>query len=280
MFQGRFFISLLEQLDEKGEIGMKKILTSLIVLLVLVGCGSGDVELSTVEKIQEKGELVLLTEATFPPFEYASNEAGSVDGIAGVDIEFGKALAEKLGVTLKVVDMDFDSLTLALQGGKGDLIAAGMTANPDRAKIVDFSQTYFDNGLYIIVPEGSDIKSSADLVGKKVAVQQGTTGNDFVDKIEGAQALTFGGMVEAGMAVSNGNADASVMDILTAEIIVYNNPGLLLLSDSVESEETAIAVQKGNESLMNVINELLDELQANDQLQVWFDNHFEALLNE
>ena len=104
--------------------------------------------------------------------------------------------------------------------------------------------------------------------------------NDFVDKIEGAEAFTFGGMVEAGMAVSNGNADASVMDILTAEIIVYNNPGLLLLSDSVESEETAIAVQKGNESLMNVINELLDELQANDQLQVWFDNHFEALLNE
>lgn len=257
---------------------MKKILTIVLVLLVLVGCNK--TEISTVDKIKEKGELVLLTEATFPPFEYGSNAPGSVDGIAGVDIEFGKALAEKLGVTLKVVDMDFDSLTVALQAGKGDLIAAGMTATPDRAEIVDFSNIYFDNGLFIIVPEGSDIKSAADLSGKKVAVQQGTTGNDFADKIDGAEVLTFGGMVEAGIAVVNGNADASVMDVLTAQIIVFNNPGLVLLDNAVESEETAIAVQKGNDSLMAVVNELLDELQTSGQLQNWFDEHFEALLDE
>src|SRR5690554_2836043 len=263
---------------KKENIGMKKILTFVLVLLVLVGCNK--TEISTVDKIKEKGELVLLTEATFPPFEYGSNAPGSVDGIAGVDIEFGKALAEKLGVTLKVVDMDFDSLTVALQAGKGDLIAAGMTATPEHAEIVDFSNIYFDNGLFIIVPEGSDIKSAADLSGKKVAVQQGTTGNDFADKIDGAEVLTFGGMLEAGIAVVNGNADASVMDVLTAQIIVHNNPSLVLLDNAVESEETAIAVQKGNDSLMAVVNELLDELQTSGQLQTWFDEHFEALLDE
>lgn len=259
---------------------MKKILTVLLVLLVLVGCGNKEDNISTVDKIKAKGELVLLTEATFPPFEYASNDPSSVDGVAGVDIEFGKALAEKLGVTLKVMDMDFDTLTIALQQGKGDIIIAGMTNTPERAEVVDFSNSYYDNGLFIVVPEGSDIKSSADLVGKKVAVQQGTTGNDFIDKIDGVNALTFGGMVEAGMAVVNGNADATVMDVLTAQIIVHNNPGLVLLGDAVESEKTAVAVQKGNESLLAMVNDLLQELQAEGKMEAWFDLHFQALLDD
>lgn len=260
---------------------MKKFLTvfaMLILAITLTGCSK--TEISTVDKIKEKGTLVLLTEATFPPFEYASTESGSVDGINGVDIEFGKALAEKLGVTLEVVDMDFNSLTLALASGKGDIIAAGMTATDERAEVVDFSNIYFDNGLFIIVPADSDINSVEDLAGKKISVQQGTTANDFVDKLENVEALTFKGMVEAGIAVKNGNADASVMDILTAQIIVANNPDLKLLENSVVSEETAIAVQKGNDSLLTMINELLAELQSSGQLQTWFDTHFEALMNE
>lgn len=257
---------------------MKKFMMILIVLLVLVGCGKQEV--NTVEAIQKRGELILLTEATFPPFEYASNDPSSVDGVNGVDIEFGKALADKLGVTLKVVDMDFDSLTVALQAGKGDIVAAGMTVNPERSNVVDFSNVYFDNGLYIIVNSDSEIESVEDLTNKKIAVQQGTTGNDFVDKLEDVEVLSFKGMVEAGLAVLNGNADASVMDVLTAQILVHNNPGLKLLENSVVSEETAIAVQKGNESLLNEVNLLLSELEESGQLQTWFDDHFDALLDQ
>lgn len=260
---------------------MKKILTfgiTLMVLIGLTGCKSKDV--SSVDAIKEKGELVLLTESGFPPFEYADNSDDAVDGVNGVDIQFGKALADKLGVTLKVVDMDFDSLTVALAANKGDIIAAGMTNNPERAEVVDFSQTYFDNGLFILVPQDSDISSVDDLVGKKVAVQQGTTGNDFADKIDGVEVLQFKGMVEAGIAVDNGNADASVMDILTAQILAYNNPSLKILDNAVESEETAIAVAKDNDSLLKEVNDLLDELQSDGTLQKWFDSHFDSLLED
>lgn len=262
---------------------MKKILTSMIAIMLifsLTGCGgNANKDVNSVDKIKEKGELVLLTEATFPPFEYASTEEGSVDGIAGVDIEFGKALADKLGVKLKVMDLNFDTLTVALQSDKGDIIAAGMTENPDRAKVVDFSKTYFDNGLFIIVKKDSDIKTKDDLEGKKIAVQQGTTGNDYSDKVKDANVLTFKGMVEAGLAVKNGNADASVMDVLTAKIIVNKNPELMILDTPVESEKTAIAVQKGNESLLKVVNELLDELQAEGKLEQWFDDHYNSLVD-
>ncbi len=260
---------------------MKKILTigiTLMVMIALTGCKSKDV--SSVDAIKKKGELVLLTESGFPPFEYADNSSDAVDGVNGVDIEFGKALADKLGVKLKVIDMDFDSLTVALAANKGDLIAAGMTNTPERAEVVDFSQTYFDNGLFILLPKGSDIKSVDDLQGKKISVQQGTTGNIFADKIEGAEVLEFKGMVEAGLALTNGNADASIMDVLTAQILVHNNDKLMLLDNAVESEETALAVAKGNESLLKEVNELLTELQADGMIQTWFDEHFDALLED
>ncbi len=261
---------------------MKKILTFGLLLVVMFGltaCQSKGKNVSSVEAIKEKGELVLLTESGFPPFEYADNSKDAVDGVNGVDIEFGKALAEKLGVTLKVVDMDFDSLTLALDTNKGDIIAAGMTNTPERAEVVSFSKTYFDNGLFILLPKGSDIKSIDDLKGKKVAVQQGTTGDIFAQKIDGAEVLQFKGMVEAGMAVENQKADASVMDILTAEILVSNSSKLEILKNSVESEETAIAVAKGNDELLDIINELLTELQSDGTLEKWFDEHFKSLLD-
>ena len=220
----------------------------------------------------------MLTEATFPPFEYASTTADSVDGIGGVDDEFAKMLAKQLGVELEVQDMEFDSLTLALQAGKGDLIAAGMTATPTRAKVIDFSKTYFDNGLFVVVKKDSPIKTKDDLIGKKIAVQQGTTGNEYADKVEKATPMLFKGMVEAGLAVKNGNSDASVMDVLTAKIIVANNPDLKILDQPVESEETAIAVQKGNSTLLKEVDDLLAKIQADGTLQKWFDQHFASLI--
>ena len=79
---------------------MKKFsLLLVVVMLVLVGCNKGD-NFNSVDKIKENGEIVLLTESGFPPFEYAFSGEGSVDNIAGVDIDFAKALADKLGVTL------------------------------------------------------------------------------------------------------------------------------------------------------------------------------------
>ncbi len=262
---------------------MKKILTLgllLIMMFSLTACKSDGDDVSSIEAIKAKGELVLLTESGFPPFEYADEGAGSVDGVNGVDIEFGKLLAEKLGVTLKVVDMNFDSLTLALSENKGDLIAAGMTNNPERAEVVDFSSSYYDNGLFVLVAKDSKIQSLDDLKGKKVSVQQGTTGDIAAQKVEGAEVLQFKSMIEAGEAVNSYKSDASIMDILTAQILVATKDNLKILDFPVESEKTALAVAKGNSGLLELVNEVIQEVKDSGQLQKWFDVHYEALINE
>lgn len=257
---------------------MKKLIILFVALLTLTACGSSKSQFNTVDMIKEKGELVLLTESGFPPFEYASQDEDAVDGVAGVDIDFGKALADKLGVTLKVVDMDFDGLTIALNSNKGDLIAAGLTINPDRQKVVDFTEPYYANELYMIVQKGSSIKTKEDLVDIKVAVQQGTTGNNYANTLD-VEVLEFKGMVEAAMAVNAGNAEAAIVDILTAMVIVRNTPELDMIETSLSNEELAYAVAKGNDSLLKVMNEVLEELKAED-LDKIFDYHFEKVAGE
>ena len=122
---------------------------------------------SVVEEIQEKGVLTMMTATGFPPFEYLGEDGKP----AGVDIDLAQLVADELGVELEVLDMDFNLLIESLKSGKGQLIAAGMTATPERAEQIDFSITYTLNGLILLVPKGSDIKTADDLAGKNIAVQ-------------------------------------------------------------------------------------------------------------
>lgn len=259
---------------------MKKYLSILAVVLAvfsLTACKSSNAPKSAIEAIKERGKLVLLTEATFPPFEYGDSSEGSVDGVNGVDIEFGKMLAAKLGVELEVINLDFNTLIDALNAGKGDLIAAGMGIKPEREEVVDFSIPYYDNALYIIVPASSDITSVDGLKGKTISVQQGTTGDDYAATIENTKLLQFKGMVEAGISVSTGKADASIMDLLPATVITKNQPSLKLIDQPLSSEKTALAVPKGSD-LLELLNEMVTEVQNSGQLQKWFDSHFEAVV--
>ena len=146
-----------------------------LIALCLVGCGSNK---GTIEKIKENGKFTVLTEAGFAPFEYIDKDGE----IAGVDVEISQRIADKLGVELEMVSMDFDGLIQALQAGKGDMVAAGLTADEERAKSVDFSINYIDTGLYIIVKgEGSKVASKEDIAeGVTVGVQKGTTSDLFV----------------------------------------------------------------------------------------------------
>jgi polar amino acid transport system substrate-binding protein len=122
---------------------------------------------TTIEDIQKAGKLVLLTSSGFPPFEYVEGTE-----VVGVDIEMAQLIADRLGVDLEVVDMDFNLLIEALKSGKGDLIAAGMTATDERAEEIDFSIVYIEMGLKVIVPIDSTLSSFDQLDGKKIAYRQ------------------------------------------------------------------------------------------------------------
>ena len=116
---------------------MKKflgIVTSILMVMMLAACGSN------------KNELVMATNAEFPPYEYHEGDA-----IVGIDVEICKAIAEEMGKTLVIEDMQFDSVITSVQTGKADLGAAGLTVTEDRLKNIDFTDPYTTATQVIIV---------------------------------------------------------------------------------------------------------------------------------
>ena len=158
---------------------MKKLIAAALVgtmVLTMAGCGSKTAETTGSEASSDAagGTLVMATNAEFPPYEYYEGE-----NVVGIDADIAAAVADKLGMELKIEDMAFDSIIPAVQSGKADIGAAGMTVTEDRATQVDFSDSYYTGVQVIIVTDDSDITEPDDLKGKKIGVQQGTTGDIY-----------------------------------------------------------------------------------------------------
>lgn len=238
---------------------------------------------SDVARIKEAGELVMLTNCGFPPFEY-------IDGTepAGVDVDICKAIADKLGVELKVVDMDFDGVINALVAGKGDIIGAGMTITPEREESVDFSEVYFTSAQYMILPADSTLATLEDLKGKNIGVQTGTTGDLFIDgeikdgalKDSGATLKQYKTALEAALDLNNGRLDCVVVDQFPAQTIASQNGDALKVSENAinDSESYALAMNKGSD-LVAVANEVLTEMIENGTIEELVITHNEKTAN-
>lgn len=267
--------------------------------MLLSGCGGGGTDSSmdanannasnadnasqtsdtpTVDAIKEKGEIIMLTNAQFPPFEYQGDDGT----IMGVDPDIAQAVADKIGVELKIVDMDFDGIIDALQAGKGDFAAAGMTVTDERKKQVDFTDEYVTSAQMVVIPKGSDLTADDEaLSGKNIAVQEGTTGDWYADgdtentgsTIKDANVLRFKSGVEAGMMLAQGKADAMILDQKPAEAIVAaQSDKLELLPTKLTDEQYAFAVQKGQDDLVELINSVLKDY-ANGQVDELINQH-------
>lgn len=217
----------------------------------------GDAEASAVVTKTE-GVITFGTNAEFPPFEFVTS-AGVIDQYDGIDMAIAKQIAEENGMTAAVENMEFDSLLVALQNGQIDAVIAGMTVTEERLEAVDFSTPYYTATQVMIVKEDSDIAAAADMADKKICVVQGYTGEVCV-KDMGYPYEAFKKGTEAVMELTNGKCDVVVIDSATAQKYVNDNEGLKIVEDSAafESEEYAIAVQKGNTALLDIINKAID----------------------
>ena len=217
------------------------------------------------------GTLVMGTNAEFPPYEYYEGQE-----IVGIDAEMAAAVAEKLGMELKIEDMAFDSLIPALSSGKVDIVAAGMTVTEDRLASVNFSDTYATGIQAIIVTEDSDIASADDLVGKTIGVQQGTTGDLYATDVEGATIERYAKGMEAVQSLSQGKIDAVIIDNEPANVFVSEVEGLKILDEAFATEDYAVAVAKDNEELLEQVNTALAELKEDGTLQAIVDKYITA----
>lgn len=219
------------------------------------------------------GVLTMSTNAAFPPYEMTADD-GSFEGI---DIEVAQAIADKLGLTLQVDDMDFDAALLAVQNGKSDMVMAGVTVTEERQKVMDFTDSYATGIQSIIVPEDSDIASIDDLAGKTIGTQRGTTGYLYcVDEFGDDAVIAYDNGLTAVQALNNGQVDCVVIDNAPAQEFVAANQGLKILETPYAEENYAIGVAKGNTALLDAINGALAELQADGTLQSIVDKYITA----
>lgn len=239
----------------------------------------------SLQRVIDAGKLVMLTNATFPPYEYLQNTADNaviVNGFTGVDIELAYMIAEEIGVELEIVDMNFDLLIDSLNNGAGDIVAAGMSITEERQKNVDFSTPYVDTYLSVLLPADSELTVD-DLDGLVFSVQENTTSDLLISDPEGwglsftpGTIMRFKNAVEAGNAVAQGNTDVAVIDMLTAQNIVNSSNGQLkLLDETVGHEQYAMALAKGSNSLMEVVNQVLSEAYANGTVDELIEKHME-----
>ena len=202
--------------------------------------------------------LKMGTNAAFPPYEYKEGEA-----FVGIDVEIAQAIADKLGATLEIVDMEFDSIITSVNQGEVDFGMAGMTVTDERLLEVDFTYSYATGVQSIIVLDGSDIKTPDDLAGKKIGVQLGTTGDIYATDDYGADYVTqYGKGADAVIALKGGDVDAVIIDNEPAKAFVAENEGLTILDTDYAVEDYAIAVKKGNTELLDDINDALKALIA------------------
>ena len=236
---------------------MKKRIISVALMAVLamglmVGCGSN--------KAEEDNTLVMATNATFPPYEYMEG-----DQYQGIDIEIAQAIAEELGMTLEIQDVEFGSIVGGVQSGKFDIGMAGLTVTDERKQSVNFSNTYATAKQVVIVTEGSSIASVDDLSEKtRIGVQQDTTGDIYTTDDYGEDAITrYNRGADAVQALVAGKVDCVVIDSEPAKAFVEANDGLKILDTEYVEEEYAICVAKDNDELLNQINDALDKLKSN-----------------
>ena len=252
---------------------MRKLLV-LFTLLLLSLCFCSQKNEDALDRISRTKKLVAGTDATYPPFESKDAKTGK---LVGFDIDLMNAICENLGVKCEFTVVPFDGIISGLKNHKYDAIISAFTITPERQKMVDFCQPYYQAGQSIAVRlDEQGIESIDDLVSKKVGVQLGTTGEILAKKIEGAEIISYDNIGAAFIDMDNKKLDAIINDKPTSERIIAVKGKAKIVGETLTSENYGIAVRKGEQRLLDAINNSLEELQTTGKIQQIEDKWFSS----
>ena len=247
---------------------MKKFIALALVLVLclsLAACGAK--KGPTLADIKKAGKLVVATSPDFPPFE--NLEGGKV---VGIEVEIMEEICKKLGVELKIEQINFDAVLTGVQSGKYDCGMSGISVTPKREKNTLFTTPYCLAAQCIVVKADSAIASKADLTGKKISVQTGTTAAEFCSG-EGYTLSQFEANQDAKLALTQGKVDAWVVDDLTAAELCKDDATVKILDEAMTTEPYAFAFAFGSEDLVAEINKTLEAMIADGSIAALFEKY-------
>ncbi|MDD1767290.1 MAG: transporter substrate-binding domain-containing protein [Methanomassiliicoccales archaeon] len=233
----------------------------------------------TPDVIKNRGKLIMGTSGGFPPFEVINETTQQLEGL---DIDLAQRIADELGVSLEVRDMDFTALIGSVKTGQIDMAIAGMSITDTRNGSVTFSSPYFKADQAIVVKsDRTDISTTDDLAGMKISVNQGTTGDYWVadnlvatGMVAAEDVHKFGYASDALLELVAGRVDALVIDTPVAAAYVANNAGIKVVYTIVTNEYYGIVMNQKSVELVDFVNELLAEMEASGEMQQLVDRWF------
>jgi polar amino acid transport system substrate-binding protein len=256
------------------------------VAVALAGCGGGgDATGSSPQgatatapggiELIKAGTLTTCTHLPYAPFQF---EKGGK--IVGFDVDLIDLVAKELGVEQAIVDTPFEGIKSGqdLNTGKCDIAAAGMTITDERKAVIDFTDPYFDATQALLIKKGAGYASLADLNGKTVGVQAGTTGKDYVDaqKAAGVNVIEFEDLATEQQALATGQVDAAVNDLPVWLQYIKENPGKYEIGTEFDTgEQYGFGVKKGgNPELLETANEVLAKAKSDGTYDTLYEKWF------
>lgn len=217
---------------------------------------------------EREEQLLMVTEATFPPYEFRDGER-----VVGIDPEIMQAVADAIGRKLVIQDMSFDSVITAVSTGKADVAASGITVTEERRRQVNFSVPYVEAKQVIIVPAKTSIKGKNDLPGKRIGVQHGTTGDLFVTQNIGEPERFQNGALGVSALIA-GKIEVLILDDQPAKVFKSKYPdSISILDDSLTTESYAFAVAKENNALLAQIDSVLNAMKRDGRLDAILEKY-------
>jgi len=219
---------------------------------------------------KEDNTLIVGTEAGFAPYEYVVG-----DKVVGIDMDIAQAIADSMGKELVIKNMEFEGALIAVQKGTIDFVAAGVSVDAERQKIMDFSDDYVNSTEVVVVnKDAGTVASIDDLADKIVGVQQGNIADFYVEaNIVTKEMKRYTKFAQAAEDLKNNKIDCIVMDQYPAEELVAANPELIILDGSLFQDKYAIAVKKGNTELLDEINTVIQQLKDDGKIEEFTANH-------
>lgn len=245
-----------------------------LMTIGLTGCGNG----GSFQPVKE-GTLTVLTNSGYAPYEVV-NTKGELEGF---DVELVNLIAEKLNLNVEFVDMDFDGLITAVNSGRGDVVAAGLSPTAERGEAATLSDVYYkgdeETVNYVLARKDSGINSMADIKGKTVGVQIGTIQETAVTSVKDEYNLTLDnrkGYTDMVQEVLNKRMDFVVMEKAVADehVALHDELQVWKLEAGEDSQGNVFAFKKGNDELKDKFNTAIKELSDSGELQKLVDKWF------